>query len=67
VNAFRLSGEFNVVVMVASFNIKDIDNIVNKHFRNDEEISDVRMELITEVNDDYILPLNILYEECNCQ
>ncbi len=66
VNAFRISGEYNVIIMVASFTIKDIEKIVNRHFRNDEDISAIRMELITEVNDDFILPLNILYEECSC-
>ena len=65
-NAFRITGDFNMIIMVASFNVKDIDKIVNKHFRNDKEITAIRMELVTEAKEGYILPLNILYEECNC-
>ena len=66
VNSFRLTGEYNIIMMVASFSIKEIERIVNKHFRNENDITAIRVEFCTEVSEDFILPLNILYEECNC-
>jgi len=66
VNSFRLTGEYNIVMMVASFNIREIEIIVNKHFRNDNDVTAIRVEFCTEVSEDFILPLNILYEECTC-
>ncbi|MBN1802517.1 MAG: winged helix-turn-helix transcriptional regulator [Candidatus Lokiarchaeota archaeon] len=66
INAFRTSGDFNLIVLVASFQIEDLDKIINYHIRNNKDVVKVNMEIITDVADEYLIPLNIIYEECCC-
>ena len=66
VNAFRLSGEYNIVVLLASFKLNIIDKIINSHFRKNPEISKIEMDIVTDVAEDYMIPLNLIYEECKC-
>lgn len=58
-NAFRLSGIMNLSVIVTGVNYKDIDNVVNYHFRNNPDITNLIMEVIFDVADDLILQLNL--------
>ncbi len=66
INAFRTSGDFNLIIFVASFQIEDLDKIVNYHIRNNDDVIKVNTEIITDVADDYLVPLNLIYEECSC-
>ncbi len=77
-NAFRLSGDSNMSILIVGLTLKDLDQIVNLHFRNDPEVSDVHIDIISEVVNDFVLPidLNLEYGEytlgdnccykCNC-
>jgi DNA-binding Lrp family transcriptional regulator len=77
-NAFRLSGNSNMSILVVGLTLKDLDQIVNLHFRNDPEVYDVHIDIISEVVNDFVLPidLNLEYAEytlgdnccykCNC-
>lgn len=56
---FRLSGEHNLSIILAGVNYKDIDKVINYHFRNNPDITNVIMEVIIDVADDLILPLNL--------
>lgn len=58
INCMKLSGEYNVMVLLASSSLKKIDNVVDCHFRNKEHISSVRMDLITGILKDLILPID---------
>ncbi|MFW9942974.1 MAG: Lrp/AsnC family transcriptional regulator [Candidatus Thorarchaeota archaeon] len=58
-NAFRLSGNTNLSIIAAGLNYKDIDKVINYHFRNNPEILNVVMEIIFDVVDDLILPLSL--------
>lgn len=58
-NGFRLSGEHNLSIILAGVNYKDIDKVINFHFRNNPDITNVTMEAIVDVADDLILPLNL--------
>jgi len=66
VNAFRVSGEYNIMIIVASLNLVHLERIVNLHFRSNPEIIDVRMEVITEVMNDFVLPIDLEFGKCGC-
>lgn len=57
-NAFAISGVYNVSIFLAGLSIKDIDEIVNINFRKNPNIINLKMEMITNVLNDYVLPLN---------
>lgn len=65
-NAFRLSGEDNIIVLIANSRIKHLDQIVNEHFRRDPDVQKVKMDIITEVMKDFVLPLDIEMENSEC-
>ncbi|MBY9004222.1 MAG: Lrp/AsnC family transcriptional regulator [Candidatus Lokiarchaeota archaeon] len=57
-NAFRLSGEHNICILLASSKLDKLDNIVNYHFRNNPVIQSCSMEVITEISKDLVLPID---------
>ena len=57
-NAFRLSGEHNICILLASSKLEKLDNIVNYHFRNNPAIQSCSMEVVTEISKDLILPID---------
>ncbi|MFW9972569.1 MAG: Lrp/AsnC family transcriptional regulator [Candidatus Odinarchaeota archaeon] len=63
-NAFRLSGTSNISIMIVGLTLKDIDHIVNRHFRNDPEVCEVHIDIISDVINDFVLPIdmNLDYE-----
>jgi DNA-binding Lrp family transcriptional regulator len=65
-NAFRLSGDFNVSVILASRKLTTIDKIVNEFFRDNEIVLTVRMDIINDVLDDFVLPIDMDFENCDC-
>jgi len=65
-NGFRLSGENNVIILIANSSIKHLDEIINTHFRKDKEVQDVKMDIITDVIKDFVLPFDINEEDCDC-
>ena len=62
-NAFRLSGTHNIMILLASSKIDKLDNIVNYHFRSDPNVQAVSMNMITEIAKDFILPIDFKSEE----
>ncbi len=66
-NAFRLSGDSNISILMIALTLKDLDYVVNRHFRNDLEVCDVHIDVISDVVNDFVLPvdLNLEYGEIN--
>lgn len=62
-NAFRLSGEHNICILLASSKIHKLDAIVNYHFRKNKDVSSVSMEVVTDIAKDFILPIDFDSEE----
>lgn len=56
-NAFKLSGEYNVSILLSSRNIRQLYDVINHHFRANSEVQKVSMDLIIEFAKDFILPL----------
>ena len=65
-NAFRVSGDFNVSLLITSFKLEDIEKIVNYHFRSMDEVKKVVINVITDVMTDYIVPINFNFDQCKC-
>jgi len=66
VNAFRLSGPKNINIILASRKIAHLDKIVNHHFRNNSLVKSATMNVITDFVEDFIMPMDLEFEECNC-
>jgi len=66
-NAFRISGDFNVSVLITSFTLEEIENIVNFHFRNKLEVKKVIINFITDVMTDFIVPIDFNFKKCGCK
>ncbi|MFX1497613.1 MAG: Lrp/AsnC family transcriptional regulator [Promethearchaeota archaeon] len=66
IRGYRVSGSTNFVLIVASFNLKDLDKIVNYHFRENPEITNVKVEIITEIYNDFLIPIDLETGTCNC-
>ncbi len=63
VNCMRLSGENNVMLLLASSDMKKIDTVVDCHFRNHESIKNVKLDIITDYVKDFILPIDFEMDE----
>jgi DNA-binding Lrp family transcriptional regulator len=57
-NAFRISGDKNLCILLTSSQIIKLEKIVNYHFRNNPDIVTASMELITDIAKDFILPID---------
>jgi DNA-binding Lrp family transcriptional regulator len=64
INAFRLSGSSNISVLLVGFVFKDLDNIINCHFRTNPQVKNVVLEIISDVVTDFILPFNLNFDKC---
>lgn len=62
VNAFRLSGKYNICVLLASTKIEKLYNIVNFHFRTNPDVKKISMDIITDFARDFILPIDLNVE-----
>lgn len=78
INAFKLSGDRNMSILLIGTNYKFLDNIVNIHFRNNPDVIYTHMDIIENVINDLVLPIDLnldfgevslhatCCEKCNC-
>ena len=57
-NAYKLSGEFNIILSLASTRLEKLDAMVNSHFRMKSKIHSVKMEVVIDIAKDLVLPIN---------
>jgi DNA-binding Lrp family transcriptional regulator len=62
INAFRLSGKYNLCVLLASTKIEKLYSIVNFHFRANTDVKKVSMNIISDFARDFILPIDLNIE-----
>ncbi|MFX0037790.1 MAG: Lrp/AsnC family transcriptional regulator [Promethearchaeota archaeon] len=60
--AFRLSGNTNISILLAGFSLKELDNVVNNHFRGNPEVIKVHMDIIEDISSDFVLPMHLSLE-----
>jgi len=65
-NAFRLSGNFNISILITGIRLSDLDKIVNVHFRNNPDVLKLTMNVITDVVNDFVLPIDLNFDHCDC-
>ncbi|MBD3256642.1 MAG: winged helix-turn-helix transcriptional regulator [Candidatus Lokiarchaeota archaeon] len=66
IHAYRVSGLNNLVVVIAASSTKNVEKIVNFHFRNNPKIQNVTLEFITGIINEFILPLGLNFKQCEC-
>jgi Lrp/AsnC family leucine-responsive transcriptional regulator len=64
-NAFKLSGQANLSLFLIAPKLEHLDNIVNNHFRKNPNVTNVYMDVITEVIRDFVLPFDFNFESCS--
>ncbi|MBD3342041.1 MAG: winged helix-turn-helix transcriptional regulator [Candidatus Lokiarchaeota archaeon] len=64
--AFKLSGVANLSILLGCPDLEFLDKIVNHHFRNNDEIKSVSMDIITSVLNDLVLPMEFEFDKCHC-
>lgn len=65
INCFKLSGEENILLFLTASNLNKLDNMVNYHFRNNKNITNVKMEIVADIAKDLILPVDFRSEDQN--
>jgi len=63
---FKLSGPNNISMLAVGPDLKFLERLVNTHFRNDETVETVSYELINELSNDFILPVGLQFDQCDC-
>lgn len=66
INAFKLSGSSNFILLIGASEFKTLDKVVNSHFRYNPVVNSVSMEVITEVANDFIIPFDLNFKKCKC-
>ena len=62
-NAYKLSGEYNIILTLASTRLDKLDAMVNSHFRVESKIQSVKMEVVIDIAKDLILPINFALQD----
>ena len=62
-NAYKLSGEYNILLTLASTSLEKLDGMVNSHFRIKSKIHSVKMEVVTDIANDLVLPINFALQD----
>jgi len=66
INAFRTSGTNNVTIFIASKTLSDLDRITNAHFRTHPNVKRISLESISDVANNFLIPLDFNFRQCSC-
>ena len=66
-NAFRLSGNTDVSIMMTGLTLEDIDKVVNIHLRSNPDVTKVTIDFITDIMTDFIIPFDFNFSRCECK
>jgi DNA-binding Lrp family transcriptional regulator len=67
VNVMKMSGEYNISVLLAAGDIRRLDKVIDRHYRNKSYISKVCLERITDMARSLILPIELRPEIHHCE
>lgn len=65
-HGFRMSGLNDFIVIIGCSSIKELDSVVNYHFRKNPNVSKVKLEIITEIYNDFVLHVDSFKDDCEC-
>lgn len=63
INCFKTSGIYNIILLMASDKLENLDALINNHFRSKNNSERVKMELIINVAKDFILPIDFITQD----
>lgn len=66
IHGYRLSGISNFVIIIAYPTLKGLDKIVNYHFRKNSNVNKIEIEIITDIINDFVIPVDFKVRTCNC-
>jgi DNA-binding Lrp family transcriptional regulator len=66
INAMRTSGEYNVSLFLASDSLKQIDNVVERHYRNKPYVKKAKIERFTNFAKTFVMPFNLRADTHGC-
>ena len=64
IQAFKLCGINNLLIIIAADTMEDLEKIVNHHFRAKEYVQNISFQIITDFLKDFVIPLDFNQEEC---
>ena len=59
VNGFVMSGKNNVSIFLVNEDLRKIDEVINKHIRNNEQISDINANVVVSSTHDFLFKLDL--------
>lgn len=59
INALVTSGKYNLVLFFTATDMKRMENIVNRHLRNNPKVKDIEMNIVISTAKDLVLPVNL--------
>ncbi len=62
INAMKITGERNICILLAATDLKKLDTVVDYHFRDNKDVQKVKMEMVTDYANPFILPVNFITE-----
>ncbi|MFX1457131.1 MAG: Lrp/AsnC family transcriptional regulator [Promethearchaeota archaeon] len=66
IHGYRVSGISNFVIIIAHISLKGLDQIVNYHFRNNPNIRNIKIEIIMDIINEFVIPADFRVRSCNC-
>ena len=62
-HAFKISGEFNLLCIIAASDLQTVERLVDVCFRKDADVINVKTNVIIESIHDFVVPIDFLIEE----
>jgi len=62
INALVTSGKHNLCLFFTATDLKRLEGIVNHHLRGNPKVKDVELNIVISTSKDFVLPLNIDYD-----
>lgn len=62
INAIKSTGDYNMTIFMASRNLKHLDAVMDRHFRNKPYVDKIQMDIVTSMSKPIIFPLNMKME-----
>lgn len=66
IHGYKTSGISNFVIVIANSDLKNIDKIVNYHFRDNPKVNKIKIEIITDIINEFVIPIDFRVRSCNC-
>jgi len=62
--AFKLTGKNNVNIIAYGYNLKFISYLLSYHFKEEKDVKSIKFEIIIDINEDLVLPINLNIQNC---